>query len=138
MEKQRQVLTLDLPDQLPLIVSDRATLRRLLLELIQNAHKHTPEGGEISLTVRHDPRTSHITFTVQNQAEIPAAELPHIFEKFYRAQKAGSWDVSGTGLGLALVKELVKQLQGDIQVASESGWTTFIVHLPDRLAQQGF
>jgi signal transduction histidine kinase len=70
-----------------------------------------------------------ISFTISNQAEIPPTELPHIFEKFYRIPDADRWKQGGTGLGLALVQQLVKTLQGTIQVASSEGWTKFSVQL---------
>nr|WP_317110711.1 ATP-binding protein [Chroococcidiopsis sp. SAG 2025] len=70
-------------------------------------------------------------FTVRNQAEIPAAELPKIFEKFYRIHNSDRWKQGGTGLGLTLVQKLVEHLQGTLQVESQEGWTTFTMELPD-------
>lgn len=72
----------------------------------------------------------HIIFTIGNQAEIPASELPHIFEKFYRVPNADPWKQGGTGLGLALVQRLIAQLEGDIRVESGNDWTHFSIHLP--------
>ncbi len=71
-------------------------------------------------------------FTISNSAEIPAAQLPRIFEKFYRVPKADLWKQGGTGLGLALVQKLVERLQGTIEVESGGGWTTFTVELPNQ------
>ncbi len=68
-------------------------------------------------------------FTISNQAEIPATELPRVFEKFYRVPKADRWKQGGTGLGLALVQKLVERLQGTISVDSSDGWTTFTIEL---------
>lgn len=70
-----------------------------------------------------------ISFTISNQAEIPSTELPHIFEKFYRVPDADRWKQGGTGLGLALVQQLVETLRGTIQVESSEGWTIFTVQL---------
>jgi PAS domain S-box-containing protein len=134
IQQQQQTFVLEMPEALPPIVSDRASLRRLLLELIQNAHKHTAVGRKIVLTISYDQASETMMFVIKNQAEISATDLPHIFEKFYRAQKSDSWDISGTGLGLALVQQLIQQLQGQIEVTSEQGWTTFAVRLPIRLA----
>jgi signal transduction histidine kinase len=67
---------------------------------------------------------------VSNQAEIPEAELPRIFDKFYRVPNADRWKQGGTGLGLALVKRLVEQLQGSIHVTCVDGMTTFVVDMP--------
>ena len=76
--------------------------------------------------------TPSTIFTISNSAEIPAAELPHIFEKFYRVPNANPWQQSGTGLGLALVQKLLEQMQGTIKVESSRGWTTFTVELPNQ------
>ncbi len=73
---------------------------------------------------------AQVTLTIGNQAEIPSAELPHIFEKFYRVPNADPWKQGGTGLGLALVQRLVAQLEGVILVSSANGWTHFSIQLP--------
>jgi PAS domain S-box-containing protein len=76
--------------------------------------------------------TTHTIFTIRNQAEIPATELPKIFEKFYRVPNSDRWKQGGTGLGLALVQKLVEHLQGTLQVESTEGWTTFTMKLPSK------
>lgn len=68
-------------------------------------------------------------FCLSNTAEISAAHLLRIFEKFYRIPNADPWRQGGTGLGLALVQKLVKLLQGTITVESSEGWTTFTLEL---------
>jgi len=137
-QERQQTLKVNLPVELPPVISDRTSLERMLAELLNNACKYTPAGGEIVLSVRYKSSTlvSFVTdsapatiFTISNQAEIPAAELPRIFEKFYRVPKSDLWKQGGTGLGLALVQKLVEKLQGTIQVESNQGWTTFTVHL---------
>ncbi len=141
--QRQQTLQINLPPDLPVLVSDRPSLERILAELLNNACKYTPARGEIVLSVRYSslPATTSTTtldsasatiFTISNSAEIPAAYLPHIFEKFYRIPKADLWKQGGTGLGLALVQKLVEQLQGTIQVESSRGWTTFTVCLPNQ------
>lgn len=129
-----QRLEMICPDTLPPLVSDVMALRRVLTELLNNACKYTMAGGKIILDVSLDRDRADlkngICFRVLNQTEIPAHELPHIFEKFYRIPNGDPWSRGGTGLGLALVKKLVEQLRGSIQVNSESGWTAFIVKLP--------
>ena len=69
--------------------------------------------------------------TVSNEVEIPPAELPHLFKKFYRVLQADLWKQGGTGLGLALVQKLVEQMRGNINVESCNGWTTFCIALPN-------
>lgn len=131
-ERQQPFSTL-LPDDIPPLVTDEASLRRVLVELLRNAYKYTPAGGRIILEVRLALEGDQIIFTVKNQATIAAAELPLIFDKFYRVTKNDPWKSGGTGLGLALVKRLVKHLQGEIQVESRDGWTTFSLSLPVRM-----
>ncbi len=111
--------------------SDRIGLERIVAELLNNACKYTPEGKEIKLSVRCiDRATATIRFEVSNAAEIPEAEVPRVFDKFYRVPNADPWKQGGTGLGLALIKRLVEQLSGSISVESGNGITTFIVDLP--------
>ncbi len=75
---------------------------------------------------------------MRNTASIPAAELEHVFERFYRIPQLDRWQQGGTGLGLALVKQLVERLGGSINVASDQQWTVFSVNLPaSLLAESG-
>lgn len=130
VQAKHQQFTINLPTSLPRMISDRASLRRVLLELLRNAQKYTPTKGAIALEITHDLDSAAIIFTLQNQAEISSIELDRIFDKFYRVPQANSWETSGTGLGLALVKRLVDHLQGEINVTSENGWTTFSIKFP--------
>ncbi|MBW4442299.1 MAG: response regulator [Plectolyngbya sp. WJT66-NPBG17] len=129
----QQLLKVNLPETLPVIVADGVSLRRILVELLNNACKYTQSGGEICFKVREatsSDQKSVLKFTIANESEIPARNLPHIFDKFYRVPGSDRWQKGGTGLGLALVKKLVEQLNGSITVKSEIGWTTFIIELP--------
>ncbi len=143
-QQRKQTIRLDISPNVPPLVVDRVSLERILAELLNNACKYTPDAGEIVLSVRLGEicgesisrqispelgKESSTIFTISNQAEIPATELPRIFEKFYRVPKADRWKQGGTGLGLALVQKLVERLQGTIQVESSDGWTTFTVKL---------
>ena len=139
IQERNQVFNVDLPPDTQSIKSDRNSLNRLLAELLNNACKYTPPNGEIQFKIEQQQAIagsataeSLVTkFEVSNQAEIPPAALPHIFEKFYRVPNADPWKQGGTGLGLALVQKLVEQLEGDLQVESSGGWTTFRVLLHD-------
>jgi PAS domain S-box-containing protein len=139
IQEHQQVIKIQLPEDLPPLITDRASLERLLGELLNNACKYTPAGGEIilsaqamnSLPSEHTALSVPLTcLMIQNQAEIPPTELPRIFNKFYRVPHADPWKQGGTGLGLALVKRLVEQLQGNIQADSRQGWTSFTIQLP--------
>lgn len=148
-QQRQQHIRLDFPAGiLEPLLSDRTSLGRVLVELLNNAYKYTPSGGEIVFSVRQSPDSSDgngnpmaatpkdetlvTTFTVSNSAEIPAFELPRIFEKLYRIPNADPWKQGGTGLGLALVQKLVLHLQGTIQVESSNGWTSFTIQLPNK------
>lgn len=131
--ERQQSFAIDQPHIVPTLITDRASLRRVLIELVQNAHKHTAKGGRIELNVIYDPESESFTFRLSNESQIPVADLPHLFEKFHRVMLDRTWDTSGTGLGLALVSRLVEHLQGTITVSSEDSWTTFAVTIPNRL-----
>ena len=129
IEQRQQTLQINLSPDLPLLVTNRSSLERILAELLNNACKYTPNGGEIILHVCKKSTEAATIFTISNPAEIPADQLPRLFEKFYRVPKGDRWHQGGTGLGLALVQKLVEQLQGTIEVESSDGWTTFTVVL---------
>jgi signal transduction histidine kinase len=134
---RHQTLQVEISDNLPPLISDPNSLERILAELLNNACKYTPANGEICLKISHNSQNScvssdsasTIAFIVSNTAEIPAAELSRIFEKFYRIPNADPWKQGGTGLGLALIKKLVEQLGGTLKATSQSGQTTFTVLL---------
>jgi PAS domain S-box-containing protein len=129
-QSSQQPFRLILPESLPPLIADSASLRRVLLELLQNANKYTAPGGEISLTVQLNSDENQVEFIIQNQAVIPEKERAQIFNLFYRIPNSTPWQNRGTGLGLALVKQLVDRLRGHIQVDSRQGWTAFSVTLP--------
>lgn len=136
MQNRQQHLTLELIPNLSSFSSNASDLGRILTELLNNACKYTAPGGAIHLSV-HYPDSSQIhdslQITVGNQATIPAEAIPHLFERFYRAPGGDRWRQGGTGLGLALVRQLVEHLGGTIQVSSKDDWTQFIVRLPQLL-----
>lgn len=132
---RQQRFQLKCPANLAFLTTDFAVLQRILAELLNNAYKYTPDEGTISLTVR--AQTDRVTdsaksiiFCLRNQSIIPAEDLPHIFDKFYRVIQPDRYKQGGTGLGLALVLKRVEQLGGTIEVQSRNEWTTFTVRLP--------
>lgn len=128
----QQVLEVGSLANLPKMESDPIALRRIIVELINNACKYTPTQGGIRVQagVKHDPIRSlpELWLRVENQAAIAPEELPHIFEKFYRVPNGDPWSRGGTGLGLALVQKLTKQLDARLEVKSEAGWTSFAIY----------
>jgi heavy metal sensor kinase len=108
---------------------DAGWLERLLLILLDNAIKFTGEGGWISVTFRRSDGVARLTVTDSGSGIAPDA-LPHVFERFYRADRARS-QTQGTGLGLALAKWIVERHEGAIRVKSEPGvGSKFTVSLP--------
>jgi CheY-like chemotaxis protein len=106
----------------------------VLLNLLSNAVKFTGNGGIIDVSVGQDGGTALIVVR-DSGVGIAAAELPHIFERFYQADSANTRRYEGTGIGLALVKELVELHGGEIGVTSTAGQgTTFTVRLPLNVA----
>jgi two-component system, sensor histidine kinase and response regulator len=110
------------------------SLQRILTELLNNAFKYTPRSGTIHFQLRplqtpsllEGPGLQGLEVMIRNQAEIPAQAMSHLFDKFYQVRD----DLRGSGLGLTIVRQLVNQLQGTLQVASQSGWTTFTLQFP--------
>jgi signal transduction histidine kinase len=124
-----QTLTLD-PFEPVQIWGDEDRLRQLLLILLDNALKYTPPTGRV--TVGLCRAGEGVELSVRDTGVgIPAADLPHVFERFYRADPARGRDPGGTGLGLAIAVWIVRQHAGDIGVTSDFGkGTTVTVHLP--------
>jgi two-component system phosphate regulon sensor histidine kinase PhoR len=121
-------LTLDCPDSLPLVLADQTRLEQVTVNLLHNAIKFTPEGGQI--TVRGEQQNDRIVFSVSDTGVgIPVDELPRIFERFYKADRARS--SGGTGLGLSISRHLVEAHGGKIWAESISGQgSTFYFDIP--------
>ena len=116
----------------PLVSGDVAALEQVAFNLLDNALSYTPRGGQVTLQLRE--RGDAAILEVRDSGiGIPAADLPRIFERFYRVDKARSRSEGGTGLGLAIVKHIVENHGGHVEVESEEGQgTTFRVELPMR------
>lgn len=131
-QAQRKQLSIALPNQTPeiLLMTDRDCLQQIVLNLLSNAVAYTPEGGAI--TIHTEQNAQRVLIEVSDTGiGIPEKDIPRIFERFYRVDKARSRDSGGTGLGLAIVKHLVENLHGQIIVKSREGQgTTFTVTLP--------
>lgn len=128
MRCQQQDLQLDIPADLPPFITDLAVLKRIVTELIDNACKYTPAGEAITVSARATAKQLHLNISSAG-IELSADEQRRIFDRFYRASSPDPWMHGGTGLGLALVNQLVKQLGGTIKVRSAQNQTTFSVYL---------
>lgn len=110
-------LTLDVAPDLPTVTAGLNHLRIVFRNLLDNAIKYTPTGGTVSWSLRQEEDTLHAVIADTGRG-VAAGDLPHLFERFYRADKARTRDVPGTGLGLALVRGLVEAYGGRIALSS--------------------
>lgn len=109
------------------ISGNRSKLQRVVANLLDNAIKYTPDGGSISLVLK--PESNHLIFDLSNTGTgIPEKDLPHIFDRFYRADPGRS--APGSGLGLALARAIIRAHGGRITVTSSAAGTSFRVSLP--------
>ena len=122
----------------PLIVDgDELRLEQVIQNLVQNAIKYSPDGGQIVVSAERAPREAVIAVTDQGVG-IPAEAMEHLFERFYRADNARASHINGMGVGLYLVHEIVTRMGGHIEVKSEEGaGSTFTIRLPLVRARTG-
>jgi PAS domain S-box-containing protein len=127
---ERHTLDLALPDDPVMISVDELSLEQILYNLFQNATKFSPLGGTIMVDVRRDQQ--HAILAIADPGiGIPAEDLAHVFERFYRARNVTSNEISGLGIGLYMVKELVTLHNGTVSVQSTPGQgSIFTVTLP--------
>jgi two-component system phosphate regulon sensor histidine kinase PhoR len=123
-------MEMEAPAALPEPMLDARKLHQVLANLLDNALKHTPSGGAV--TLRALAGDGWIEVSVQDTgAGIPREDLPHIFQRFYRADKARSRELGGTGLGLAIVKHIAQAHGGSVRAESERGrGTTITLRFP--------
>ncbi len=123
-------LHVDVADGLPLVLGDEDALSTMLSNLVSNAIKYTPEGGEVAISAAAEP--GRVVVRVSDTGRgIAKDDIPRLFQEFYRTPDARRSGIEGTGLGLAIVKSVVDRHNGTIEVESELGkGTTFTVRLP--------
>jgi signal transduction histidine kinase len=116
--------------------ADRGKLTQVLLNLLSNALKFTPEGGTITVSMNETEQTA--AFTVSDTGDgIAPEDLPYIFERFYRADPSRSRATGGSGIGLSIVEAIVKAHGGTVSVSSVPGeGSTFTVTLPKQRIDQ--
>jgi signal transduction histidine kinase len=123
-------LVLTAPEPGPQVAADPDGLRQVLVNLVENAIKYSPNGGRVELSLT--PEDERVRFAVSDRGlGIPASEHERIFEKFFRLDPNLSRGVGGTGLGLYISREIVRRMGGRIRVESEPGrGSTFSFELP--------
>ncbi|MHA7964804.1 two-component system histidine kinase PnpS [Paenibacillus sp. CAU 1782] len=113
------------------VEADEDRLRQIMMNLLSNGINYTPEGGQVSVSVRSRDEDHIVVSIIDTGIGIPKKDLPRIFERFYRVDKARSRSSGGTGLGLSIVKHLVDLHKGSISVDSTLGaGSTFTIELP--------
>ena len=124
-------VTLEVVDLLPVLLADRDRMVQMLLNLVDNALAHTPAGGKVGVTVSRGS-SGGVRVVVEDSGQgIPEADLPNLFDRFYRVDVARTPNQGGAGLGLAIVKQIVESHGGTIEVASTPGQgTQFSIVLP--------
>ena len=111
-------------------IGDRLMLRRAIGNLLSNACRHTPSGGRVTIELA-GPKAGMACIIVRNTGEtIPPEHLPHLFERFYRADTSRKRDAEGAGLGLAITRSIMRAHGGDTSVQSAEGVTVFELQLP--------
>lgn len=122
MEAQRHshTLKLEMPQQLPQVTADRERIVQVMMNVVSNSIKYTPDGGHI--TISAGQQGDRVWMQVDDDGiGIPAADRPRIFERFYRVDKARSRQSGGTGLGLSIAKEIVDRHQGVLTLVDRPG-----------------
>jgi signal transduction histidine kinase len=117
-------------EPLPRVAADPDKVRQVLVNLVENAVKYSPDGGRVE--VRLSAVGAHVRFAVADEGlGIPYAEQRRIFEKFYRLDPNMTRGIGGTGLGLYICREIIRRMNGRIYVESEPGrGSTFTFELP--------
>ncbi len=129
-EEKKLVLFDDIIGDLPLVKSDPDLLAQVLMNIVDNSIKFTPEGGTVTLQAVAGEKYVRIN-VVDTGLGIPTESLSRIFERFYRVDKSRARELGGMGLGLAIVKHVVKALHGQIEVNSREGrGSTFSLYFP--------
>ncbi len=132
IEEKQLTVTTEITTPIPTIESDVKLLRMVLQNLVSNAIKYTPAGGDIQLRLELDPTGQHVQFSVtDNGYGIPERQHPHIFTRLFRADNVRAQDIEGTGLGLYIVKAIIENSGGRVWFESkENVGSVFYVELP--------
>lgn len=129
-KKRRQILTYVRGGGTDFVYADKDRINQVVVNIVSNALKYTPEGGNITVVSGQQEQSVYIKISDTGMG-IPEKDLPHIFDRFYRVDKARSRKMGGTGLGLAIAKEIIEAHDGTISIDSiyQSG-TTVTIKLP--------
>ncbi len=130
IEKKKQNVECFVTANVPPVSADKYGIERVVLNILSNAIKYTPENGKIKIYVGFVYNAAYIK-VIDNGIGISEQDLSRIFERFYRADKARTREMGGTGLGLSIAKEILDQNKGSIDIKSELGkGTEVIIRIP--------
>ena len=119
-ESHGHTLTFHCEDNMPDVNGDRERIEQVIMNIVSNAIKYTPDGGKIDIVAGTSGKNVFVRIS-DNGIGIPEKDLPRLFERFYRVDKARSRESGGTGLGLSIAKEILNQHKGDIRIESVYG-----------------
>jgi signal transduction histidine kinase len=108
---------------------DDELLQRMILNLLDNAVKYTPAGGEVSVQLAASNGDARLSVR-DNGIGIPAKDQPHVFDRFYRVDTARSRAMGGAGLGLSIARQIAEAHGGTVKVESTAGGSVFTIELP--------
>lgn len=124
--RRNQTLTFEGDSSMQQLFADKDRIEQVITNIITNAIKYTPDGGKIAVTCKGVLKNAVITVT-DTGVGIPKADIPRLFDRFYRVDKARSRKFGGTGLGLAIAKEITDAHGGEIKIESEQGKGTKVI-----------
>jgi len=120
MGQEKHTLRLELRNGLPMVMADRAQIRRVVMNLLSNAFKYSPDGGEVTVWVYREIKpdgSPHVCVSVSDQGiGMTQAQIARVFERFYRADASGH--IPGSGLGMSITKEIIDMHGGEIELDS--------------------
>ena len=132
MKKKNQIGECFVTSNVPLVYADKNGIERVVLNILTNAIKYTPEGGSIKVYVGFVYNDAYIKI-IDTGIGIPKEDLDKIFERFYRVDKARTREMGGTGLGLSIAKEILDQNNSMIDIKSEVGkGTEVVIRIPTK------
>ena len=134
-QNHHHTMTLHCEGQIPDVNGDRERIEQVITNIVSNAVKYTPDGGHIDMSVGTDGPNVFVRVT-DNGIGIPEKDLPRLFDRFYRVDKARSRESGGTGLGLSIAQEILNQHKGKIEISSVYGeGTSVTITMPAALPQ---